>query len=163
MNGWAIESRIYAEDPYRNFLPSIGRLVYYRPPQEGEENGITVRNDTGVYEGGEISLYYDPMIAKLCVHAPTRMEAIEAMAEALDEFIIDGIQHNVPFLAAVMGQERFQAGRLTTNYIAEEFPDGFDGAQLSDEQERQVIAIAAFAHGVDEKRNQSISGKITRT
>ena len=160
LDGWAIESRIYAEDPYRNFLPSIGRLVYYCPPEEGAENGVTVRNDTGVYEGGEISLYYDPMIAKLCVHAPTRMEAIEAMAEALDEFVIDGIQHNVPFLAAVMGQERFQAGRLTTNYIAEEFPDGFEGAQLSDTQERALIAVAAFAHCVDENRNQSISGKL---
>ena len=101
-NGWAVESRVYAEDPYRNFLPSTGRLTCYRPPQEESSNGITVRNDTGVYEGGEISLYYDPMIAKLVTHAPTRAAAITAQSEALDRFVIDGIRHNVPFLAALM-------------------------------------------------------------
>ena len=101
-SGWAVESRVYAEDPYRNFLPSTGRLTRYRPPQEESANGITVRNDTGVYEGGEISIYYDPMIAKLVTHASTRSAAIAAQSEALDRFVIDGIRHNVPFLAALM-------------------------------------------------------------
>ncbi|MGC1666613.1 MAG: acetyl-CoA carboxylase biotin carboxylase subunit, partial [Pseudolabrys sp.] len=99
LDGWAIESRIYAEDPYRNFLPSTGRLTHYRPPQEGRANGVTVRNDTGVYEGGEISIYYDPMIAKLVTHAPTRNAAIAAQSDALDSFVVDGIRHNIPFLA----------------------------------------------------------------
>src|SRR4249920_3399067 len=125
LNGWAIESRIYAEDPYRNFLPSTGRLTRYRPPEEGSANGVTVRNDTGVYEGGEISLYYDPMIAKLVTHAPTRGAAIAAQADALDAFVIDGIRHNIPFLAAVMQHPRWRSGKLSTAFIAEEFPKGF--------------------------------------
>ena len=111
LNGWAVESRVYAEDPYRNFLPSIGRLVNYRPPAEGRANGVTVRNDTGVFEGGEISIYYDPMIAKLVTHAPTRAEAIAAQADALDAFYIDGIQHNIPFLSALMQHPRWQLGQ----------------------------------------------------
>src|SRR5271154_3293651 len=102
LDGWAVESRVYAEDPYRNFAPSIGRLVRYRPPAEGEHGGVTVRNDTGVAEGAEISLYYDPMIAKLVTHAKTRLEAIDAQTEALDAFTIEGIRHNIPFLAAIM-------------------------------------------------------------
>ena len=126
LNGWAVESRIYAEDPYRNFAPSIGRLVRYRPPAEGERDGVTVRNDTGVFEGGEISLYYDPMIAKLVTHAKTRAEAIDAQADALDAFTIEGIRHNIPFLAAVMAHPRWRAGKLSTAFIAEEFPDGFE-------------------------------------
>src|SRR5271165_4971660 len=125
LNGSAVESRIYAEDPYRNFLPSTGRLVKYRPPAEGSEGGITVRNDTGVYEGGEISIYYDPMIAKLVTHADTRAKAIAAQAQALDAFYIDGIRHNIPFLSALMQHKRWQEGRLSTGFIAEEFPDGF--------------------------------------
>src|SRR3984893_6619244 len=125
LTGSAVESRIYAEDPYRNFLPSTGRLIKYRPPAEGSEGGITVRNDTGVYEGGEISIYYDPMIAKLVTHAPTREEAISAQARALDVFYIDGIRHNIPFLAALMQHPRWQAGKLSTGFIAEGFPDGF--------------------------------------
>ena len=161
INGWAIESRIYAEDPYRNFLPSIGRLVYYRPPAEGIEDGVTVRNDTGVYEGGEISMFYDPMIAKLCVHAPTREMAIDHMADALDEFVLEGIQHNIPFLSAVMGQDRFREGRLTTNYIAEEFPDGFEGGALSDLQKRELVSIAAFVNGLQRQRHRQISGRLT--
>lgn len=128
LNGWAIESRLYAEDPYRNFLPSIGRLTRYRPPQEGEqENGTVIRNDTGVFEGGEISMYYDPMIAKLCSWAKDRETAIDAMGQALDRFEVEGIGHNLPFLSAVMQHERFRAGRLTTGFIAEEFPEGFSG------------------------------------
>ena len=126
-DGWAVESRVYAEDPYRNFLPSTGRLTRYRPPQEQTANGMTVRNDTGVYEGGEISLYYDPMIAKLVTHAPTRAAAIDAQSDALDAFVIDGIRHNIPFLSALMAHPRWRAGKLSTGFIAEEFPDGFHG------------------------------------
>src|SRR6188508_32604 len=125
LNGWAVESRVYAEDPYRNFLPSTGRLTRYRPPQEQTANGVTVRNDTGVYEGGEISLYYDPMIAKLVTHAATREQAIDAQADALDAFYIDGIRHNVPFLAALMANPRWRSGKLSTGFIAEEFRGGF--------------------------------------
>ncbi len=109
LNGWAVESRVYAEDPFRNFLPSIGRLVKYRPPAEEKRGDITVRNDTGVYEGGEISMYYDPMIAKLVTHAPTRIAAIDAQSEALDAFYVDGIQHNIPFLTAVMQHPRWRS------------------------------------------------------
>src|ERR1700723_2156055 len=125
INGWAIESRIYAEDPFRNFLPSLGRLGKYRPPLESSINGITVRNDTGVQEGGEISIYYDPMIAKLVTHAPSRAAAIEAQAMALDSFYIDGIRHNIPFLSALMSHPRWREGKLSTGFIAEEFPRGF--------------------------------------
>ena len=125
LSGWAVESRVYAEDPARNFLPSIGRLVRYRPPAETCAGGVTVRNDTGVYEGGEISLYYDPMIAKLVTHAATRGEAIAAQADALDAFTIEGFRHNIPFLSALMQNPRWQAGKLSTAFLAEEFPDGF--------------------------------------
>ncbi len=128
LSGWAVESRIYAEDPYRNFLPSTGRLVKYRPPAEMTEAGVTVRNDTGVYEGGEISIYYDPMIAKLVTHAPTRDGAIAAQARSLDAFYVDGIRHNIPFLAALMQHPRWRSGHLSTGFIAEEFPDGFTSA-----------------------------------
>ncbi|HEY8593697.1 MAG TPA: acetyl/propionyl/methylcrotonyl-CoA carboxylase subunit alpha [Devosiaceae bacterium] len=145
LNGWAIESRIYAEDPYRNFLPSVGRLVRYRPPEAETGEKLKVRNDTGVFEGGEISTFYDPMIAKLCAWAPSRAEAIEGMADALDRFEIEGIGHNIPFLSAVMAQERFRAGRLTTGYIAEEFPDGFAGVSLDDATLEQLAAIACCA------------------
>ena len=129
LEGWAIESRVYAEDPTRGFLPSTGRLVKYRPPAEGTVEGVTVRNDTGVYEGGEISIHYDPMIAKLVTHAGDRLSAIEAQANALDAFVIDGIRHNIPFLSALMQHERWRAGRLSTGFIAEEFPDGFSPAR----------------------------------
>src|SRR6266567_4334886 len=125
LSGWAVESRVYAEDPFRNFLPSIGRLVKYRPPAESSHDGITVRNDTGVQEGGEISIHYDPMIAKLVTHAPSRAAAIEAQSAALDSFYIDGIRHNIPFLSALMNHPRWRAGQLSTGFIAEEFRDGF--------------------------------------
>jgi propionyl-CoA carboxylase alpha chain len=160
LNGWAVESRIYAEDPYRNFLPSIGRLTRYRPPAEGKAGGRTVRNDTGVYEGGEISLYYDPMIAKLCVHAPTRADAIEGMADALDAFDIDGIQHNVSFLAAVMGHQRFKSGTFNTGFIAEEFKGGFTGAPLTQDQLKRVAAAAVCAQLRKEVRKHKISGQL---
>src|SRR6202789_33119 len=125
LTGWAVESRVYAEDPYRNFAPSIGRLVRYRPPAEGEHDGVTVRNDTGVFEGGEISLYYDPMIAKLVTQHPTRIEAIDAQSTALDSFYIDGIRHNIPFLSALMNHPRWREGNLSTGFISEEVPKGF--------------------------------------
>lgn len=160
LNGWAIESRIYAEDPFRNFLPSIGRLVRYGPPPESDEEGHKVRNDTGVQEGGEISLYYDPMIAKLCVHAADRNTAIDHMSQALDEFYIDGIQHNIPFLNAVMSHPRFRSGDFTTGFIAEEFPDGFKGAELGETTREVLVAVAARAHATVSERARQISGQL---
>ena len=158
-NGWAIESRLYAEDPYRNFLPSTGRLTRYRPPLEGQiSDGSILRNDTGVYEGGEISIHYDPMIAKLCTWAPTRCGAISAMALALDEFEVEGVGHNLPFLLAVMGQERFQKGLLTTAYIAEEFSAGFKGVAASAHDFADLARVAAFIHVTSETRKGQTSG-----
>ncbi len=144
LNGWAVESRLYAEDPYRNFLPSIGRLTRYRPPTEGAAGGVIVRNDTGVTEGSEISMFYDPMIAKLCTWAPTRLGAIEAMGQALDEFVVDGIEHNIPFLSALQHHPRWREGRLSTGFIAEEYADGFK-PRLPDDGEKAVLASVAIA------------------
>ncbi len=159
INGWAMESRLYAEDPYRNFLPSIGRLTRYRPPAEGETlRGGIVRNDTGVFEGGEISMYYDPMIAKLCTWAPTRLEAIEEMRLALDTFEVEGIGHNLPFVGAVMDHPRFVSGNITTAFIAEEYPEGFQGAVLHGHEIRRVAAAAAAMNRVAEIRRTRISG-----
>ena len=159
INGWAMESRLYAEDPYRNFLPSIGRLTRYRPPVEGKtERGGIVRNDTGVYEGGEISMYYDPMIAKLCTWAPTRAEAINEMRLALDTFEVEGIGHNLPFVGAVMDHPRFQSGNITTAFIAEEYPEGFQGATLDGDILAQVAASAAAMNRVAEIRRTKVSG-----
>ncbi len=159
LNGWAIESRLYAEDPYRNFLPSIGRLSRYRPPAKGvRADGTILRNDTGVYEGGEISMYYDPMIAKLCTWAPDRLTAIDAMAQALDDFEVDGIGHNLPFLSAVMGHERFRSGNITTAFIAEEFPDGFQGVTADAAQLRDLAAIAVAMQVTREERATQTSG-----
>jgi propionyl-CoA carboxylase alpha chain len=160
LTGSAVEARIYAEDPYRNFLPSTGRLVKYRPPAEGECGGITVRNDTGVFEGGEISIYYDPMIAKLVTHGPTRQAAIAAQARALDAFYIDGIRHNVPFLAAVMQHPRWQEGRLSTGFIAEEFPGGFAPPAPAGETAQVLTAVAAAADLVLGERKRRISGQM---
>jgi propionyl-CoA carboxylase alpha chain len=161
LNGWAIESRLYAEDPFRNFLPSIGRLTRYRPPVEGTmPDGTVVRNDTGVFEGGEISMYYDPMIAKLCTWAPDRLSAIDAMSAALDDFQVEGIGHNLPFLSAVMGQDRFRSGKITTAYIAEEFPSGFTGVTPDAASSRALAAIAAVIHGAVQTRAAQISGTI---
>ncbi len=160
-NGWAIESRLYAEDPYRNFLPSIGRLSRYRPPREGEsEDGTIVRNDTGVAEGGEISMFYDPMIAKLCTWGPDRDIAIAAMEVALDAFEIEGIGHNIPFLSAVMAHERFRAGDISTGFIAEEYADGFAGVTLAEDERDQIAACAAVLHTIGELRATRISGTI---
>ncbi|MBD3803435.1 MAG: acetyl/propionyl/methylcrotonyl-CoA carboxylase subunit alpha [Thioclava sp.] len=161
IHGWAIESRLYAEDPYRNFLPSIGRLTRYRPPVEGQSStGGIVRNDTGVYEGGEISMFYDPMIAKLCTWAPTREEAIEEMRLALDTFEVEGIGHNLPFCAAVMDHDRFVTGNITTAFIAEEYPEGFEGVTLSQHMLRRVAAATAAMERVAEIRRTKISGTL---
>ena len=147
INGWAMESRIYAEDPYRGFLPSIGRLVRYSPPQEGDVGeGVIVRNDAGVREGDEISMFYDPMISKLSTWADTRDGAIDAMGRALEDFHIEGLGQNIPFLAAVMDQPRFRSGKLSTNYIKDEFPEGFQGLPPSDDQRDLMSAVALAMH-----------------
>lgn len=158
--GWAVESRVYAEDPYRGFLPSTGRLVRYRPPAESQSSGITVRNDTGVYEGGEISLYYDPMIAKLVTHAPTREQAIDAQSDALDAFYVGGIRHNIPFLSALMAHPRWRAGQLSTGFIAEEFPDGFHGVAPEGETTHVLAAVATAIDHVLGERKRQISGQM---
>ena len=161
LDGWAIESRLYAEDPYRNFLPSIGRLTRYGPPEEGtQDNGTVIRNDTGVFEGGEISMYYDPMIAKLCAWGQTREDAVRAMSGALDDFEVEGIGHNLPFLSAVMEHPRFKEGRLTTAFIAEEWPEGFAGVTPDDGEARTLAAVAAFVNLRTQKRNVLISGTL---
>ncbi|WP_299623299.1 acetyl/propionyl/methylcrotonyl-CoA carboxylase subunit alpha [uncultured Tateyamaria sp.] len=175
LTGWAIENRLYAEDPYRGFLPSIGRLTRYRPPSEvasgplldtGKWQGdapagpTAVRNDTGVYEGGEISMYYDPMIAKLCTWGPDRATAIEAMRVALDSFEVEGIGHNLPFLSAVMDHPIFIAGDMTTAFIEEQYPDGFEGVTLSDTDLQRVAAACAAMHRVAEIRRARVSGRM---
>ncbi|WP_444455146.1 acetyl-CoA carboxylase biotin carboxylase subunit [Rhodobacter capsulatus] len=161
INGWAMESRLYAEDPYRNFLPSIGRLTKYKPPVEGPTaSGGIVRNDTGVYEGGEISMYYDPMIAKLCTWGPTREAAIEEMRLALDTFEVEGIGHNLPFCAAVMDHDRFVEGNITTAFIAEEYPEGFQGVTLGETMLKRVAAATAAMNRVAEIRRTKISGTL---
>src|SRR6195256_2344974 len=159
LSGWAVETRVYAEDPTRNFLPSIGRLVRYRPPAEKSAGGITVRNDTGVYEGGEISLYYDPMIAKLVTHAPNRKEAIAAQADSLDSFAIEGFRNNILFLSALMQHKRWQAGKLSTAFLAEEFPDGFHPIAPKGETARVLAAVAAAMDHVLGERKRRISGQ----
>jgi propionyl-CoA carboxylase alpha chain len=159
LTGWAVESRVYAEDPTRNFLPSTGRLTTYRPPAESQANGITVRNDTGVYEGGEISIWYDPMIAKLVTHAKTREAAIDAQAEALDAFAIDGIRHNIPFLTALMAHPRWRAGKLSTGFIAEEYREGFHTRAPEGEAARVLACVAvAIDHKLGNRKRQ-ISGQ----
>ena len=158
--GWAIESRLYAEDPYRNFLPSIGRLTRYRPPAEIKNKHSIVRNDTGVYEGGEISMYYDPMIAKLCTWAPDRAKAIEQMRIALDRFEVEGIGHNLPFLSAVMDHKKFISGKITTAFIAEEYSEGFNGVDLNDDEITDLAACAAAMNRVAEIRRTKISGRM---
>ena len=160
INGWAMESRLYAEDPYRNFLPSIGRLTRYRPPEEVASETSAVRNDTGVYEGGEISMFYDPMIAKLCTWAPTRGESIEGMRNALDAFEVEGIGHNIPFLAAVMDHEKFVSGDMTTAFIAEEYPEGFEGVSPDAETWGRLAVAATGINRVLANRAHGISGQL---
>ena len=175
LTGWAIENSLYAEDPYRGFLPSIGRLTRYRPPEEtaagpllingkwqgdAPEGDFAVRNDTGVYEGGEISMYYDPMIAKLCTWAPTREAAIAHMRDALDGFEIEGIGHNLPFLSAVMDHDIFIKGEMTTAFIEEQYPDGFEGVTLDEAALRKIAASAAAMHRVAEISRTRVSGRM---
>jgi propionyl-CoA carboxylase alpha chain len=160
-DGWSVECRIYAEDPYRNFMPSTGRLRNYRQPREGRtSSGAFVRIDTGVYEGGEIPVHYDPMIAKLITHDRDRATAIEAMAQALDGFSIDGIRHNIPFLAAIMGNERWRKGELSTGFIEQEFPDGFAGTFLNEELKTRLVTVAAALNFADNRRKRKISGQL---
>ncbi len=161
INGWAIESRVYAEDPYRNFLPSIGRLKRFLPPKEGALGEGTVRMDSGVREGDEISMFYDPMIAKLVTHGKTRDAALDTQALALDRFHIEGIQDNMPFCAAVMDEKRFRSGDITTAYIKDEFPEGFKGTDPTKEQTLMLVAAAAYAHGVTTDRASRIEGRMS--
>ncbi|MDQ2879082.1 MAG: acetyl/propionyl-CoA carboxylase subunit alpha, partial [Pseudomonadota bacterium] len=194
INGWAVENRVYAEDPYRGFLPSIGRLVRYNPPRSrgggagGDGGGgpqearsrITpsttplrdavplpvngedsvVRVDDGVTEGGEVSMFYDPMIAKLITWAPTREEAIDAQIAALDAFEIEGPGNNIDFLSALMQHPRFRSGAITTGFIAEEYPDGFHGAPASPDLLGTLAAIAAFAATAEADRARRIDGQL---
>ena len=167
LNGWAMESRLYAEDPYRNFLPSIGRLTRYRPPVETPmympgvvPSEPVVRNDTGVYEGGEISMYYDPMIAKLCTWGKDRASAIEGQRRALDTFEVEGIGHNLPFLSAVYDHPRFISGEITTAFIAEEYPDGFEGAPLDDASRDRFAAAATVMQSRVVARERQITGQL---
>ncbi|MGE5475635.1 MAG: biotin/lipoyl-containing protein, partial [Bacteroidales bacterium] len=155
LNGWAIEARVYAEDPFRNFLPSTGRLTRYAPPEETAH----VRVDTGVYEGGEISMFYDPMIAKLITYGPTRDAAIAHMREALDAYYIRGLSHNIPFLASLMSKDRFVKGNLTTNFIAEEYKNGFHADDLPADDPTVLIAVAAAVKSTITARNIRISGQ----
>ena len=153
LTGSAIEARVYAEDPRRNFLPSIGRVTRYIPP-----TGKNIRVDTGVSEGAEISIYYDPMIAKLVTYGDTRNAAIGKMAEALDSFVINGVSHNIGFLAAVIARDSFRSGDITTDFIAQQFPDGFKGEPLPPEQGAQAIAVAAAAQRILAEGDARISG-----
>ena len=160
MEGWAVEARVYAEDPTRGFLPSTGRLTTYRPPVTGEAGGTTVRVDTGVGEGGAVPIFYDPMIAKLVTHAPTRAEAIAAQAHALDSFAIHGIRHNIPFLSALMGHERWRAGRLSTGFIAEEFGADFANPVPTGDAALRLACVAAVVDAVLNARKRQISGQM---
>ncbi|MBD2842071.1 acetyl-CoA carboxylase biotin carboxylase subunit [Erythrobacter rubeus] len=175
IDGWSIENRVYAEDPYRGFLPSTGRLVHYSPPVEGwsddgevqgkARRGVahgagSIRVDDGVFEGGEVSMFYDPMIAKLITWAPTREEAADLQIEALDRFRIHGLGHNVDFLSAIMQHERFRSGELTTGFIAEEYPEGFEGAPADEALQRQLAALFAGAEFTRQVRARQISGQL---
>jgi propionyl-CoA carboxylase alpha chain len=158
LDGWAIETRIYAEDPYRGFLPSTGRLVRYTPPPPD----AGVRLDDGVAEGSEISMFYDPMIAKLITHAATREAAVDRQIAALDRFEIEGVGHNIDFLSALMQHARFRAGALTTGFIAEAYPDGFGGAPAGETLLQRLAAIAAFASMAQADRARRIDGQLGR-
>jgi propionyl-CoA carboxylase alpha chain len=196
IDGWAVETRVYAEDPYRSFLPSTGRLVRYWPPVEHgfpsplgegaerseagegdrasrphlvrasrvhpspEREGIRVRVDDGVADGGEVSMFYDPMIAKLVTWAPTRLEAIDAQVDALDQFVIDGISDNVDFLSALMQHPRFREGELSTGFIAEEYPDGFDGAPVGLQLYADLAVIAGMVSAITDERAAEISDQL---
>jgi len=155
LTGWAIEARVYAEDPFRNFLPSTGRLVKYVPPEESD----TVRVDTGVFEGGEISIYYDPMISKLITYGEDRNTAITNLGKALDAYYIRGVRHNIAFLAALTAHPRFLKGNLTTNFIADEYPDGFHAKDLVPEDPKILLAVSAAVHRAYQERASMIDGQ----
>jgi len=164
IDGWAIENRVYAEDPYRGFLPSTGRLVRYRTPvpawagnPRGEDG---VRVDAGVEEGGEVSIFYDPMIAKLVTWGETRDEAADKQIAALDRFEIEGLGHNIDFVSAIMQHPRFRSGELTTGFIAEEYPDGFHGAATEDYIVRALAAIAGFMASAEADRARRTDGQL---
>ncbi|WP_353207963.1 acetyl/propionyl/methylcrotonyl-CoA carboxylase subunit alpha [Sphingorhabdus sp.] len=172
IDGWAIENRVYAEDPYRGFLPSTGRLTRYRPPVEGwtddgAENGRRgvdgIRVDDGVYDGGEVSMFYDPMIAKLITWGQTRDEAADLQIAALDRFEIEGLGHNIDFVSAIMQHPRFRSGELTTGFIAEEYPDGFQGAASSPELVKSLAAIAGFVATAEADRARHVDGQLGDT
>jgi len=160
LNGWAIEARVYAEDPYRGFLPSTGRLVRYDPPEEERSDERVIRVDDGVREGLDVSMFYDPMIAKLITWAPTREGAIDAQICALDRFELAGLGNNVDFLSALMQHPRFRSGAITTNFIAEEYPDGFNGAPASADLKRGLAAIAAFVGCAYSDRARLVDGQL---
>src|SRR5207248_10566641 len=177
LDGWAVETRVYAEDPYRGFLPSTGRLIRYQPPvRHPRESGasskeqrdsrfrgndeVRVRIDDGVADGGEVSMFYDPMIAKLITWAPSREEAIDAQVDALDQFVIDGISDNVDFLSALMQHPRFRVGDITTGFIAEEYPAGFDGAPADAQLIEDLTAIAGMVAVVTDERAAEIDGQL---
>ena len=172
IDGWAIENRVYAEDPYRGFLPSTGRLTRYRPPVEGwtddgAENGRRgvdgIRVDDGVYDGGEVSMFYDPMIAKLITWGQNRDEAADLQIAALDRFEIEGLGHNIDFVSAIMQHPRFRSGELTTGFIAEEYPDGFQGAASSPELVKSLAAIAGFVATAEADRARHVDGQLGDT
>ena len=160
IKGWAIESRIYAENPYRGFLPSTGRLTRYRPPEEGKAaDGTIIRNDTGVTEGSMISMFYDPMIAKLCTWGETREASIDAMADALDAFVVEGIEHNVPFLSAIQRHPRWRSGEISTGFIAEEYPDGFENVEPDEETFTRMAVAATLMAKQGERLPRDASGQ----
>ena len=154
--GWAFESRIYAEDPARGFLPSTGRIIKYQEPEA--KPGTLI--DTSIYEGGEVSMFYDPMIAKFCTHAPTREQSIDLMVDSLADFVIQGIAHNTSFLQAVLSNERFRKGDISTNFIEQEWPAGFTGAELSTEAQKVCMAVAVFCSLRDIERAAQITGQL---
>ncbi|WP_439484979.1 biotin carboxylase N-terminal domain-containing protein [Blastomonas fulva] len=156
LTGWAVENRVYAEDPYRGFLPSIGRLVRYNPPKQ--KKGVRV--DDGVEEGGEVSIHYDPMIAKLITYGDTRIEAIDRQIKAIDRFELEGPGHNLDFVSALMQHPRFRSGNITTGFIAEEYPDGFHGAPASPKLLQRLAAIAAFIATAEADRALRVSGQL---
>ena len=156
VNGWAFEARIYAEDPARGFLPSTGRIVKYQEPEE--KPGTLL--DTSMYEGSEVSMFYDPMVAKYCTHASNREQAIDLMVDQLGDFVIQGIAHNTSFLQAVLSHERFRKGDISTNFIEQEWPAGFSGAELSTEAQKVCMAVAAFCSLRDIERSAQVSGQL---
>ena len=160
INGWAVETRVYAEDPYRGFLPSTGRLVRYWPPVQKRDDELVVRVDDGVVDGGEVSMFYDPMIANLITWAPTREEAIDAQVRSLDQFVIDGISDNVDFLSALMQHPRFREGDLSTGFIAEEYPEGFEGAPADEQLIEDLTAIAGMVAVITDERATEISDQL---